>query len=82
MLAVRTEPGDGPLPPLTRIGTGDTAGFGPIPLGPALMVYLDPLNRRAFLTEREEAMDRREAGATGSRLPPAGDAPTGGDGPD
>lgn len=81
-LAVRTEPGDWPLPPLTPIGTGDTAGFGPIRLGPALMVYLDPLNRRAFLTEWKEAMDQREADATGSRLPPAGDAPTGGDGPD
>ena len=35
------------------------AGFGPIRLGPALMVYLDALNRRAFLTEWENAMEQR-----------------------
>ena len=58
-LALRAEPGDWPLQPLTPIGTGESAGFGPIRLGPALMVYLDPLNRRAFLTEWEEAMDQR-----------------------
>lgn len=81
-LAVRTEPGDWPLPPLTPIGTGDTAGFGPIRLGPALMVYLDPLNRRAFLTEWEEAMDQREAGTTGSRLPSVQDPSSGAAGPD
>jgi iron(III) transport system substrate-binding protein len=58
-LALRAEPGGWPLQPLAPVGIGDTAGFGPIRLGPALMVYLDPLNRRAFLTEWAEAMDQR-----------------------
>jgi len=32
------------------------AGFGPIRIGRALMVYLDLLNRRNFLAERENAI--------------------------
>lgn len=34
----------------------DMGGFGPIRIGPALMVYLDPLNRRNFLAEWENAI--------------------------
>ena len=51
-LGLREAPGDWPLPPLSQ-GTSD---FGPIRLGPALMVYLDPFNRRAFLAEWENAL--------------------------
>ena len=51
--------GDWPLQPLAPMGTGAAAGFGPIRLGPALMVNLDPLNRRAFLAAWEETMDQR-----------------------
>lgn len=58
-LGLREERGDWPLPPLRPSGTADSTGFGPIRLGPALMVYLDPLNRRAFLTEWEAAMEQR-----------------------
>ncbi len=58
-LALREAPGDWPLPPLSQAGAGQAIGFGPIRLGPALMVYLDPLNRRAFLTEWENAMEQR-----------------------
>lgn len=50
---------DWPLPPLGQIGGADGAGFSPIRLGPALMVYLDPLNRRTFLEEWENAMEQR-----------------------
>ncbi|PWJ21609.1 ABC transporter substrate-binding protein [Jannaschia seohaensis] len=56
---LRESPGDWPLPPLGRASEGSGAGFGPIRLGPALMVYLDPLNRRAFLREWENAMEQR-----------------------
>ena len=56
---LRAEPGDWPLQPLAPMGTGAAAGFGPIRLGPALMVNLDPLNRRAFLAAWEETMDQR-----------------------
>jgi len=59
-LGLRDEPGDWPLPPLGQPDAGTTTGFGPIRLGPALMVYLDPLNRRAFLTEWENAMEQRQ----------------------
>lgn len=58
-LGMRDQPGDWPLPSLSQTGTSEDAGFGPIRLGPALMVYLDPLNRRAFLTEWEDAMEQR-----------------------
>lgn len=58
-LGLRDTPGDLPLPPLSQTGTLNASGFGPIRLGPALMVYLDRLNRRAFLTEWENAMEQR-----------------------
>jgi len=37
------------LPPLRDPAMRDTSDFGPIRLGPALLVYLDALNREAFL---------------------------------
>ncbi|MBE0412610.1 extracellular solute-binding protein [Yoonia sp.] len=58
-LGLRDVAGDWPLPSLRAAGLGETTGFGPIRLGPALMVYLDPLNRRAFVTEWENAMEQR-----------------------
>lgn len=58
-LGLREAPGDWPLPSLSQTGEGEAVGFGPIRLGPALMVYLDPLNRRAFLEEWENAMEQR-----------------------
>ena len=58
-LGLRDDRGDWPLPPLNQTGAADVAGFGPIRLGPALMVYLDPLNRRTFLTEWQNAMVQR-----------------------
>lgn len=58
-LALRADADGWLLHLLAPIGAGDTAGFGPIRLGPAPMVHLDPLNRRAFLTEWEKAMDQR-----------------------
>ena len=58
-LGLREAPGDWPLPPLGPTGDGPTGGFGPIRLGPALMIYLDPLNRDAFLSEWEDAMEQR-----------------------
>ncbi|WP_394689568.1 ABC transporter substrate-binding protein [Hoeflea sp.] len=58
-LALRELPGDWPLPSLSQTEKGEATGFGPIRLGPGLMVYLDPLNRRAFLTEWEDAMEQR-----------------------
>lgn len=56
---VRATADDWPLPPLGESGGADGAGFSPIRLGPALMVYLDPLNRRTFLAEWENAMEQR-----------------------
>jgi iron(III) transport system substrate-binding protein len=56
---LRTTAEDWPLPPLSQTGSADGAGFSPIRLGPALMVYLDPLNRRTFLAEWENAMEQR-----------------------
>lgn len=56
---LRDSPGDWPLPPLRPATEGAGVGFGPIRLGPALMVYLDPLNRRAFLEEWENALEQR-----------------------
>ncbi|MBS1302601.1 extracellular solute-binding protein [Loktanella sp. SALINAS62] len=58
-LGIRDQPGDWPLPSLSLSGPLEKSGFGPIRLGPALMVYLDPLNRRNFLTEWEDAMEQR-----------------------
>jgi iron(III) transport system substrate-binding protein len=56
---LRELPGEWPLPSLSLSGELESSGFGPISLGPALMVYLDPLNRRAFLTEWENAMEQQ-----------------------
>lgn len=56
---MRDAPGAWPLPPLEDSADGAGAGFGPIRLGPALMVYLDPLNRRAFLEEWQNAIDQQ-----------------------
>jgi iron(III) transport system substrate-binding protein len=39
------------LPPLISALIGAASSFNPPRPGPALMVYLDPLNRRAFLAE-------------------------------
>lgn len=58
-LGQREAPGEWPLPPLGASGADSLVGFGPTRLGPALMVYLDPLNRRTFLTEWENAMEQR-----------------------
>ncbi len=58
-LGLRDAPGSWTLPPLRQTGDGEGSGFGPIRLGPALMVYLDPLNRRAFLDEWENALEQR-----------------------
>ncbi|MFO8125495.1 ABC transporter substrate-binding protein [Yoonia sp.] len=58
-LALRDVPGDWPLPSLSQTGAREPMGFGPIRLGPGLMVYLDSLNRRAFLTEWGNAMEQR-----------------------
>ena len=54
---LRDDAGDWPFPPLEAAGSDGAAGFGPIRLGPALMVYLDPLNRRAFLQEWQNAIE-------------------------
>ncbi|WP_316014219.1 ABC transporter substrate-binding protein [Roseobacter sp. HKCCA0434] len=57
-LGLREEAGDWPLPPLRGAGEASDTGFGPIRLGPALIVALDPLNRRTFLAEWENAMEQ------------------------
>ena len=57
-LGLRAAPEGWPLPPLRQTVGTDGADFGPIRLGPALMVYLDPLNRRAFRAEWENAMEQ------------------------
>ncbi|MFW5655050.1 MAG: ABC transporter substrate-binding protein [Roseicyclus sp.] len=56
---LRETPGDWPLPPLRETSAGTHGAFGAVRLGPALMVYLDPLNRRAFLEEWTSAIDQR-----------------------
>lgn len=58
-LGLRSQAGDWPLPALSQTGPRESSGFGPIRLGPGLMAYLDPLNRRAFLSEWENAMEQR-----------------------
>lgn len=57
-LGMRDQPGEWPLPAVSHSGPQETSGFGPIRLGPGLMAYLDPLNRRAFLSEWENAMEQ------------------------
>ncbi|WP_224815927.1 ABC transporter substrate-binding protein [Hasllibacter sp. MH4015] len=44
------------LPPLQTRGAAEQSPFGPIRLGPALMVYLDRLNRASFLEAWDAAM--------------------------
>jgi iron(III) transport system substrate-binding protein len=44
------------LPSLTTLAAPGASAYGPIRLGPELLVYLDQLNRRAFLAEWEDAM--------------------------
>ena len=46
------------LPPLQTRGDADGSPFGPIRLGPALMVYLDRLNRESFLAAWDAAMEQ------------------------
>lgn len=46
------------LPPLQTRGDADASPFGPIRLGPALMVYLDRLNRESFLEAWDAAMEQ------------------------
>ncbi|WP_415919888.1 ABC transporter substrate-binding protein [Tateyamaria sp. SN6-1] len=46
------------LPPLNSASDDLRLSFGPIRLGPALMVYLDPLKRRAFLESWGSAMEQ------------------------
>lgn len=58
-LALREAPGDWPLPPISTTGDSVAAGFGPVRLGPGLMVYLDALNRRQFLAEWQDAIEQR-----------------------
>lgn len=58
-VGLREEAQNWPLPPLGAEAEEEGTGFGLIRLGPGLMVYLDPLNRRAFLTEWEDAMEQR-----------------------
>jgi iron(III) transport system substrate-binding protein len=58
-LALRAAPGNWPLPSLNQSGDAAAVGFSPIRLGPALLVYLDPLNRRRFLSEWDDAMQQR-----------------------
>lgn len=56
-IALRDGADGWPLPPLNDASpAASSAGFGPIRIGPALMVYLDPLNRRNFLAEWENAI--------------------------
>lgn len=56
---LRDVPAEWPLPPLRETSGNAGGGFGPIRIGPALMVYLDPLNRRAFLQEWVDAIEQR-----------------------
>lgn len=56
---MRDAAGDWPLPPLEHDDQAAEPGFGPIRIGPALMVYLDPLNRRAFLGEWVNAIEQQ-----------------------
>ena len=58
-IGLRDAPDAWPLPPLRDSGDDPASGIGPIRLGPALMTYLDPLNRRAFLDEWTNAIEQR-----------------------
>jgi iron(III) transport system substrate-binding protein len=58
-IGLRAAPEGWPLPPLREMTEVAGAGFGPIRLGPGLLVYLDPLNRRSFLGEWVNAIEQR-----------------------
>ncbi len=54
---LREDPSTGwVLPPLGAVAGAEANAFGPIRLGPALLVYLDRMNRDAFLREWRDAM--------------------------
>jgi len=53
---LREEPDTWVLPPLGAAEQPEARAFGPIRLGPALLVYLDRLNREAFLRAWSDAM--------------------------
>lgn len=56
---MREDTAEWALPPLSDASMPEPAAFGPIRLGPGLMVNLDPLNQRAFLDAWESAMEQR-----------------------
>ncbi|WP_420014022.1 ABC transporter substrate-binding protein [Tateyamaria sp.] len=56
-VGTRTEKGEWVLPPLAP-SSAQELSFGPIRLGPTLLVYLDPLNRRAFLESWQSAIEQ------------------------
>ncbi|MDP5359808.1 MAG: ABC transporter substrate-binding protein, partial [Paracoccaceae bacterium] len=56
---MRDTPSAWVLPPLSDRRDPLPAAFGPIRLGPGLMVNLDQLNRRAFLDAWESGMEQR-----------------------
>ncbi|MEL6584340.1 MAG: ABC transporter substrate-binding protein [Pseudomonadota bacterium] len=56
---LRDSGGAGTLPPLVNASVDGGSTFGPIRLGPALMVYLDPLNRAGFLESWENSVINR-----------------------
>lgn len=56
---MRDAPGALLLPPLRNADAPEPTTFGPIRLGPGLMVNLDKLNRRAFLDAWESGMEQR-----------------------
>lgn len=53
---LRSKPSDWVLPPLGATVQPEARAYGPIRLGPALLVYLDRLNRDAFLRAWSDAM--------------------------
>ncbi|MCB1509155.1 MAG: ABC transporter substrate-binding protein [Hyphomicrobiaceae bacterium] len=53
---LRDSPGSWGLPPLREADEPEATAYGPIRLGPALLVYLDRLNREAFIAEWADAM--------------------------
>src|SRR6056297_433259 len=59
VIGLRDVSEDWPLPPLGDTREIARSGFGPIRLGPALMVYLDALNRRTFLEEWVNAIEQQ-----------------------
>ncbi|RYH01658.1 ABC transporter substrate-binding protein [Salipiger sp. IMCC34102] len=55
-IGLRPDPAHWPLPPLSGIGNAAAPSFGPIRLGPGLMVNLDWLNRRNFFRAWENSI--------------------------